>query len=303
VPSWHFNMLHDTARNEAFASAIAQLVKPEHQVLEIGSGSGLLALLAARGSDAAGGARRVVTCEANPLLARKATEIIARNGFSGRIHVIAKPSTEVELGADLTERADVLICEIFSVQVITEGVLPSLEDAKARLLKPGAIVIPSAATARAALVAGETLQDNVRVGTVCGFDLSLLNAFTPVVQYLQPGHRFTLLSDSVDLFGFDLANDAEFPSQKRTVEVAVRESGVCQGVLQWLRLDLATGVHFENSPIAATVGGPQHWTPIFYPFPEPVALESGQCVTLRVSHNRVGLRVELATINAHSAEC
>lgn len=290
VPDWHFNMVHDTARNEAFASAIAAVVDPSQLVLEIGAGSGLLAMLAARA-----GAQRVVTCEANALLARAASENVRRNGLSEQVRVIAKPSTQLTVGEDLPERADVLIGEIFSVQVITEGVLPSLEDAKARLLKPGARIIPERAAARGVLVGGDALARKVRAEQVLGLDVSALNAFTPVVQYLQSSEGLTLLSEPVDLFAFELARDTQFPPEKAKIVCTVTSSGTCQGVLQWLRLDLVKGVHFENAPDAAAVADSQHWAPVFYPFPSAVELEAGQSITLRVSHNRVGLRVELAS--------
>lgn len=289
VPDWHFNMVHDEARNAAFAAAIAAVVDSEQLVLEIGGGSGLLALLAARS-----GARRVVSCEQNPLLAATATENVRRNGLSERIDIVAKLSTALQVGVDLPEKASVLIGEIFSVQVITEGVLPSFEDAKARLLTPNARIIPERAAARGALATGEGLARKVRVTSACGFDLSALNAFMPVVQYLQSAEGVSLLSEAVDLFSFDFANDSVFPSQKREVSLTASVAGRCEGVLQWLRLDLLPGVHFENVPGSAAIADSQHWAPVFYPFERPLELAVGQIVTLRTSHNRSGLRVELA---------
>ena len=300
VPSWHFNMLNDAPRNAAFAKAIAARLKPDQLVLEVGTGAGLLALLAGRGLSELAGSGRVVTCEANPLLARTAAEILAANGLSDRVQVIAKPSTELTVGVDLPERADLLICEIFSVQVITEGVLPTLEDAKARLLKPDAVVLPMAAHARGALVAAEALARKVRVGPTHGFELSALNEFAPVVQYLEPGLELRLLSDALDLLSFDLAGGSHFPPEKRTVEVPVTAAGMCEGVVQWLRLELAPGVDFENRPDNPEPGASQHWAPVFYPFTEPLLLEPGQRVALRISHNRVGVRVELTRVTARS---
>jgi len=222
VPAWHFNMVNDAPRNAAFAAAIAAQIKPDQLVLEVGTGAGLLALLAGRALAEQGGSGRVVTCEANPLLARTAVQIVAHNGLSERIQVIAKPSTELTVGADLPERADLLICEVFSVQVFSEGVLPTLEDAKARLLKADALVIPAAASARGALVASAALGRKVRVGPTHGFELSALNAFSPVVQYLQPGLELRLLSDALELFALDLADGRHFPAEKRELELRVR---------------------------------------------------------------------------------
>lgn len=296
VPDWHFNMVNDEARNAAFAAAIAATVKPGDRVLEIGTGSGLLAMLAARGAGGEARAAHVVTCEANPLLARAATRIIAANALSANITVVPKPSAELRVGVDLPARADVLICEIFSVQVVAEGVLPTLEDAKSRLLVPGAAVIPRVAIARAALVAGEGLARRTRVGAVCGFDLTQLNEFTPALQYLSSEQDLDLLSAPADLFSFDLANSDRFPSERRAVTLVATSDGLCQGVVQWLRLELSSGVNFENQPGTPEATVSRHWHPVFYPFAAPVALVSGQTVTLRASHNRAGMRVEFVNL-------
>jgi len=67
IPAWHFAMLNDQARNDAFERAIAKAACGRRLVLDIGTGSGLLAVMAARA-----GAERVVACEANTPLARVA---------------------------------------------------------------------------------------------------------------------------------------------------------------------------------------------------------------------------------------
>ena len=296
VPAWHFNMVNDEPRNAAFAAAIAATVRPDHRVLEIGTGSGLLAMLAARGEGGERRAAQVVTCEENPLLARTATEIVAANGLAGCVSVVAKASSELRIGIDLPAPADLLICEIFSVQVITEGVLPALEDAKSRLLLAGATVIPSAAVARAALVAGEDLARRTRVHTVHGFDLSALNEYSPTLQYLSAEQELSLLSEAVDLFRFDLANSQRFPAEKRTLALVATASGLCQGIVQWLRLELCAGVDFENRPGTLEAKASRHWHPVFYPFAEPVAVSAGQTVSVRASHNRSGIRVEFANV-------
>jgi type II protein arginine methyltransferase len=292
VPDWHFNMMNDEARNRSFARAIERCVRPGMTVLEIGTGSGLLALLAARGREGVGGAGRVITCEANPVVAAAAQRIIAENGWSERITVIAKPSHELVMGVDLAEPADLLISETFSVQVVVEGALSTFEDAKARLLKPGAPVLPARALVRGALVGGEGLAQSARVERVLGFDLSHFNSLTPRQQHLSAGQPFVWLSEPATLLRFDLQNDAQFPAARQELTVTATERGVCQGVLQWLRLELDDENDYEVLPGAAdSTLGARHWTPVWYPFTEALTVEPGQRVALRVSHNRTGLSV------------
>ena len=57
TPFWHIPMMNDSFRNAAYFSALQNAITPDTQVLEIGTGSGLLALMAATL-----GARHITTC-------------------------------------------------------------------------------------------------------------------------------------------------------------------------------------------------------------------------------------------------
>tara|TARA_B100001057_G_scaffold499353_1_gene609669 strand:+ start:470 stop:832 length:363 start_codon:yes stop_codon:yes gene_type:complete len=80
VPKWHIPMMNDTKRNNAYLKAINSAIKDNEYVLEIGTGSGLLAMMA---NDA--GAQKVVTCEASQPIAEAVKRIIAINGYEDRI--------------------------------------------------------------------------------------------------------------------------------------------------------------------------------------------------------------------------
>jgi len=291
VPAWHFNMMNDATRNAAFKRAFANRIKPHHVVLEIGTGAGLLAMMAARTG------ARVYSCESNSALARTARGIIDYNRLADRVTVIDKPSWEVQVGVDIPQQADVLIAEIFSAQFLSEDVIPTIEDAKARLLKPGGIVIPAGGAMIGALVCNDELAELTRVGVIEGFDFSSFNAFTPVIMNLDtPNYALEWLSEPMSLFEFDFQAQDVFPSETAQVAVEVTADGLCQGVVQWLRLDLDGETTYENPPGGAKATRTKHWTPLFYPFPIPRPLKKGQTVMLRIGHDRKGVRVELAGI-------
>src|ERR1035438_7368739 len=107
IPRWHFAMLNDLERNNVYLTALERQVSPGSLVLDIGSGTGLLAMIAARAN-----AGSVITCEANPVLAQMARSIIDQNGLSDRITVIPKRSTDLQIGVDLPRRADLIVSEI-----------------------------------------------------------------------------------------------------------------------------------------------------------------------------------------------
>ena len=145
VERWHFAMVNDHRRNDAYEAAIRTAVARAGQgvrVLDIGSGSGLLGLMAARA-----GAEGVTGVERVGALAECARAVAAANSLDGRVQVVHAESTEVAPEALAGGcRADLLVSEILDDGLLGEHVLPSVADARARLLAPGAPVIPSAAT-------------------------------------------------------------------------------------------------------------------------------------------------------------
>ncbi|MBI5277459.1 MAG: tetratricopeptide repeat protein [Burkholderiales bacterium] len=280
VPLWHMPMMNEEARNRPYLEGLQSVVKPDSLVFEIGTGSGLLAMMAARA-----GAKKVVTCEAVRLVAKTAEEIVERNGLKDRITVLNKPSYQVEVGGDLPERADVLVHEIFSSELLGEFVLPALEDAKARLLKPGGVMLPGVASLMIALVGGEALGKELHVGQAFGFDLSPFNAIHPKKR---PIHREdlprVLLSDALEAFRFDFNAASTFPPEKKQLQLPVTASGLCYGVIQWIRFEFGAGIVFENHP--AHPREVASWQQTIYRFDEALQLEAGAVVTVQAMHDR-----------------
>ena len=112
-------------------------------MLDIGTGTGLLSMMAARS-----GARHVTALEVcvhaefivilhgissiskvfRPM-AKLARHIIHDNGLQDTITVVPKRSTEAVVGVDLPAKADVVVMEIFDSELIGEGVLPTMRHA------------------------------------------------------------------------------------------------------------------------------------------------------------------------------
>lgn len=129
----HIELLDDLARTARFVAAIERSVRPGDVVVDLGSGTGVLAMAAARA-----GAARVHAIEASAFAAVTAA-IVGENGYRDRIDVIRAWSHEVVL----TQPADVLVAEIIGNDPLGEGVLRYVPDAVQRLLKPGGRVLPA----------------------------------------------------------------------------------------------------------------------------------------------------------------
>jgi hypothetical protein len=277
VPEWHFSLCADAARNQAFKNALERFVKPGMVVLEIGSGTGLLALMAAQA-----GADHVYTCEQEPWLAAVAQEIIDQNGYGPKITLIPKKSSELHVGVDMPQKADILLSDLADAHLLGYGVLPILEDARRRLLQPQAKFIPEIITALGVLVGGPNWRRTCRADSVGGFDLSPLNRFSPAEllgpYYQSPAGNFC---EPFELFAFDFAQAEAFPAESREVALTANQDGQIEGLLQWIRLDFDEAIFLDNQPPTLS-----HWSPIFYVFPQPLSVRAGDRVRLHLEHDR-----------------
>lgn len=269
IPRWHFPMLNDHERNDAFAVALErQVVKGSH-VLDIGTGTGLLAMMAATA-----GAGHVTTCESNPLLAEIARQTIALNGMSDVITVLAKPSTELVAGRDL-DAADLIVSEIVDCGLIGEGILPTIRHAREHLLRPDGRLIPQVGRLCGFLVESGTAIGLNRASYAGGYDVRLLNtAATPghfPIRLSTWPHR--VVSESVELLAFDFAAGS-LAGGERLVQLSTHTDGTAQALVAWFELDLGCGVVIRNSP--DNLGS--HWMQAFIPFGEPVPVRAGQAL-------------------------
>jgi hypothetical protein len=290
APPWHFGMMNDTPRNDAFEAALVRAVRPDSLVLDIGAGSGLLSMFAARA-----GAREIYACEMEPRIAAKCVEIVARNGFAGRIHVIPKHSKDLVVGRDIPRPADVIVSETLSSGFLDEGIVLTMADVRARLAAPGAAIIPASGDMQVALLAGDTIEKLHFAGTVSGFDLSPFNAFAmPRTDIIVDVLSHTLLSDAVTAFRFDFRVPGP-RTESRKLSLRVTRPGRAFGLVQWLRIQLADGVVYENAP-----GRPEAacgWTHVVHLFPEPVMLSPGQTVLFDTSHNSLRATFDMVGIS------
>lgn len=289
VPLWHIPMMNEPERNQAYFDGLRSVVTPEKVVFEIGTGSGLVAMMAAKL-----GARKVITCEAVGLIADTASKIVKRNGYQDRVTVLAKPSQAIQLGPDLPAKADILVHEIFSSELLGEHVLAAIEDAKERLLKPDGEVLPSSASIMIALVTGDDLGKNLHVEESFGFDLRAFNAIHPKRRPLyREDLAPVLMSDDIEAFRFDFRRESRFPAESKVIEITTRKAGLCYGVIQWIRIELGEGVRFENHPSRRRPVS--NWQHTIYGFDKPIRLNEGSVVPVAALHDRSRPWFELAS--------
>jgi predicted nicotinamide N-methyase len=281
VPQWHATIILDRARNEAYDAALQAAIEPGMRVLEVGAGTGILAMMAARA-----GAAEVIACEANPLIAERARAIVAANGYADRVRIIGKHSSELRIGEDLSGPADVFVSEIISDALIGEGMLLVTEDVVPRLLKPGAAIIPYRGAVRIAL-AYYGGAGTLRMGAVDGFDLSLFNRLVaPSYALAIENPLLSLSSAAADLFTFTFADGGPFPARRAQLTLRAKERA--NGVVQWVRLRTDADSYYENVP---RTGEGSSWHAEFYPFADNSVAEPGDDILVHGSHGQTTLRI------------
>ncbi|WP_019501020.1 tetratricopeptide repeat protein [Pseudanabaena sp. PCC 6802] len=277
VPRWHFAMLNDRQRSDRYDRSIAKLVEPNSVVLDIGSGSGLLAMMAARA-----GAQQVISCEVVLPIADIAREIVRVNGLSDRIAIVNKKSTNMVVGIHMPTKADLLVCEIFDVGLLGEDAIATIKHARSHLLKPDAKILPQRARVYGVLVESPQLLDEDRVQTVTGFDVSLFNTFSSTPAYLQRQlHHYPhkVLSEVFAVFDFDFAGE-DIQSEERTIDVRAIADGEAQAVVFWFRLYLDDEIFIDTAPEADS-----HWMQAVQLLETRLQVSQGEAYTLLASHD------------------
>ena len=258
VPGWHLPMIKDQERNDAYEQAINTQIKPDDIVLDIGTGSGLLAMMAARA-----GAKHVYACEADPVLAALAKEIIIRNGFQDQITIIEKHSTKLIIGEDIPQKVDVLVTEIFDSAIVGEGVLPTMRHAWKNLLTDNARVIPEEATLYGALIECPQQQCLNNAETINGFDLTPMNIiFQPFKHkdaqpYFGTADNGRILSEDFKIkdLNFNFSPELGFETE---CSALIKKGGEADSILLWFKLQLAPGITYSSKSFKEG----HHWYPV-----------------------------------------
>lgn len=153
--SYHYLMLSDGVRNKLLFQAIQQHVNENTSFLDIGAGTGVWAILAAKL-----GAKRVVAIEIEepliPLIFKHAQE----NGVANKIEIIHGNADHVKLKG----KFDVIVSELFGQDALGEGVTKSFVNLRNRFLAPNGILIPQKLSMLAAPVKLDKSPDEFPVG-------------------------------------------------------------------------------------------------------------------------------------------
>lgn len=272
----HWKMMADHVRGDAYEEALRRSVKPGVTVLDIGTGTGIFALLAC-----VFGAGRVYAIEYDDSI-QVAKSLAASNGLAGRIEFIQGFSTDVTL----PERVDVIVSDLRGVLPLHGRHLPSIEDARRRFLAPGGVLIPQRDMIWAAPVEAPELYHQLvapweRDPHGLDFETARLlaaNRWSKVrlrsQELLAPPQLWTTLE----------YEQVESPDVSGELTFVVARPGTAHGWCVWFDSTVIEGVSFSSAP-----GAPELiYGNGFFPLLHPVQLAAGDHVSLTLSANLVG---------------
>ncbi|TPP59731.1 Protein arginine N-methyltransferase 7, partial [Fasciola gigantica] len=168
--SGYGDMLHDSDRNQKYFEAIRVAIKHvrntrpdvDVHVLDIGTGTGLLSMMAAFQD-----AKSVTACEAFRPMVGCAKAVLKDNGLDSRVQVVDKPSTKLSIPNDLPQRANLLVAELVDTELIGEACLSTYKHASESLITPDAVLVPHGADLYCQIVESPFLWSHHRL---CQFD-------------------------------------------------------------------------------------------------------------------------------------
>ena len=296
IPVWHFAMLNDSSRNNAFRNRIQTVINEkaisssgeEIVILDIGSGTGLLAFYAEEFANQSGLTNiSTFACEAHPKMVQILKSGLTYNKIES-IRVLPKLSTELSPQDMMNNKADVLITETFDAGLFGEHCLEIIDHAWKNLLKEDAKIVPNKAKVLANLVQCEKVRKKTFVSKkTFGYlsidnDLNLINSWTEKEPYTSEkissmDHVF--LSDPEETLGIDFEDQEMVEKHLReetfiTKEFVVTEVGWLDFVCIWFEISMGSE-SISNHPERKSC-----WEQAVYPLRKPIRVDANDHVVV-----------------------
>lgn len=250
------SLLSHRARLLKFWAAIRNAVNGQSYVVDLGTGTGILSLMAAHA-----GAKRVTGVDINPDSIRYAINAARINGLAGKISFV------VSHFADFIpdEPADIVVCEMLSSIMLVEQQVPACKHATSKILKPGGVLLPNSAEVFLVPVESTALWERFQCG----------NMILPRVPQTIDRSQSRELANFVGLKKFDFSSERLSCDVDETIEFGIDEEGLVHGLVGGFQAQL------DNQTRLTMDDG---WRDLFLPFEDPIKVEQHSKLRVRVSY-------------------
>ena len=259
----HRNLLLDSRTQDIFHKAIMANVKPGDVVLDMGTGTGIHAVWAAKA-----GAKKVYAVDASPVIAT-AEEVAEQNGVADRIEFVYGKFRDVEL----PEKVDVIIANLGF-----QGAIDEMPFAAERWLKPEGIMLPTEVEVGFAPVECERLHEelvNYWGEKPYGLDVSPLRKYATNLTHYNYMDEDELIAEGHTIPVFNLREEASM--RKEHLEFTARRDGTVHGLIAWYSFRMPGGDEFSTRPPIKV--SPDIWIQTYLPIDEPLQVNKGDKIT------------------------
>ena len=268
-------MIADEHRAAAYANALRAAITPGDRVLDVGTGFGFFAVVAARA-----GAGHVDAVDTNPAI-HLGPRVAALNGCEDRITFHHSAVADVTLPIP----ADLLLIDVRGPTPFGSRALEILIDTRDRLLRPGGRIIAREDRVMVAPVRTpqtfrrEVVQAHEREGVLVD-PVERIVFDTPMACSIAAGdlvapEQCWAILDYETVTGTDAAGALHWQLD-RAITV--------DGLAVWFETDLGHGITFTSGP-GGTVST---YRQLFIPFRGPVTLDTGDELRVELSTRQVG---------------
>lgn len=271
---FHRHLLDDTVRTQAFLDAVAATVKPGDVVVDLGTGSGILAMAACRA-----GARKVYAIDHSPVT-RTARAIAGDNGFADRIEFLECHSSSFQP----REPVDVIVSECLGLAGIGGTMFGALSDLIGRCSRPGGAVIPAAVRVCLAPVEDAAAFEYTRCwGSRYGFDFSAVQPMASNNAYIATMKPENLLDRPAVAATIDMVRDRPDGTLLARATFRANRDAKLHGLCAWFEAQLTPDRVLDTAPGKP----PTIWQQTFFPLEREidVAANSVIAVQFAVTHS------------------
>ena len=285
---FHALLLGDRLRMRTFRRAIGELVKPGDVVVDLGTGTGILAQWALES-----GAARVYGIDFNADVLADATRRLAEAGHRDTFI----PMHGLSFDITLPEPASVVLSETLGNLADNESCVPILADARERFLAPDGALLPSKAESYLVPVAASEAHRNVAELRIRGGDESLpvqtqltqLGAASPFDTYYDaviPWDRHLATPRVARTYHFSASETDEY---EVALTFACRQDGPLTGFKGYFIADLSTTTAMDISGDDIAAGATSDsWKHCYLPIQTPIELLADDQISLRFTRSRTG---------------
>lgn len=259
VLRYHELMLSDGVRNALLYKAIKRHVSRDTSFLDVGAGSGVWAILAAKL-----GAKRVVAIEVEECLIPVIHKLAIENGVADRIEIIHGNSMDVRLRG----RFDVIVSELFGNNTFGKETVDAFVDLRERFLAPDGVLIPERLISYFVPVRTEASAARVpaKLPISCDYFKNLKLNFARVAT-LEERQRLKHIGKPQTVIDLDFRTVESKPLLKLAAKWNLSDVGRANAVAMTTRSVFAEGIEMDGFDS-------QSWGTTLYNF-EPFLIKKG----------------------------